>query len=60
MEEKKLMSKKIIQELLIKNNLEQYLEKLFQHIFSNIFPDILNLPRIDFINLLTSSVKAIL
>ena len=60
MEEKKLMSKKFNQELLNKNNLEQYLEKLFQHIFSNIFPDILNLPRIDFINSLTSSVKAIL
>ncbi len=39
---------------------EKKLMSLFQYIFSNIFPNILNLPRIDFINDLTSSVKAIL
>ena len=39
---------------------EQNLEKIFQYIFSNIFPNILNLPRIDFINIITTTVKAIL
>ena len=39
---------------------EQNLEKLFSYIFSNIFQNILNLPRIDFINSLTTTVKAIL
>ena len=39
---------------------EQNLEKLFQYIFLNIFPNILNLPRIDFMNSLMTSVKSIL
>ena len=39
---------------------EQNLEKLFSYIFSNIFQNILNLPRIDFINSLTTTVKAVL
>ena len=39
---------------------EQNVEKIFQYMFYNIFPNILNLPRIDFINSLASSVKAIL
>ena len=39
---------------------ESNLEKLFQYIFLNIFPNILNLPRIDFINSLMTSVKSIL
>ena len=39
---------------------ELNLEKLFSYIFKNIFQNILNLPRIDFINSLTSTVKAIL
>ena len=33
------------------------LEKLFQSIFLNIFPNILNLPKIDFMNLLMTSIK---
>ena len=36
------------------------LEKLFQSIFLNIFPNILNLPKIDFMNLLMTSIKSIL
>ena len=39
---------------------ESNLEKLFQYIFLNIFPNILNLPRIDFMNSLMTSVKSIL
>jgi hypothetical protein len=39
---------------------ESNLEKLFQYIFLNIFPNILNLPRIDFMNSLQTSVKSIL
>lgn len=39
---------------------EQNLEKLFSYIFSNIFQNILNLPRIDFINSLITTVKAVL
>ena len=62
MEEKKLKTKLELfnEDYSNRKNFEQNLEKLFQYIFSNIFPNILNLPRIDFINLLTSSVKAIL
>ena len=39
---------------------ESNLEKLFQNIFLSIFPNILNLPRIDFMNMLLTSVKSIL
>ena len=39
---------------------EIILEKLFQSIFLNIFPNILNLPKIDFMNLLMTSIKSIL
>ena len=39
---------------------ESNLEKLFQYIFLNIFPNILNLPPIDFMNSLMTSVKSIL
>jgi len=39
---------------------ESNLEKLFQYIFLNLFPNILNLPRIDFMNSLMTSVKSIL
>ena len=39
---------------------EKNLDKLFLYIFSNLFEDILNLPRIDFINYLITTVKAIL
>ena len=39
---------------------ELNLEKLFQSMFLNIFPNILNLPRIDFMNSLMTSVKSIL
>ena len=62
MEEKKLKTKIELfnEDFSNRKNFEQNLEKLFQYIFSNIFPNILNLPRIDFLNLLTSSVKAIL
>ena len=62
MEENKIMSKIDIfnQDISKEKNFELNLEKLFQYIFSNIFPNILNLPRIDFINELTSSVKVIL
>ena len=41
-------------------NFENNLEKLFQYMFLNIFPNILNLPRIDFMNSLITSVKSIL
>ena len=62
MDEKKLKAKLEIfnVDFSQKKNFELKLEKLFQHIFSNIFPNILNLPRIDFINSLTSTVKVIL
>ena len=39
---------------------ESKLENLFQYIFLNIFPNILNLPRLDFMNSLMTSVKSIL
>ena len=39
---------------------ESKLENLFQYIFLNIFPNILNLPRLDFMNFLMTSVKSIL
>ena len=39
---------------------ESNLEKLFQNIFLSIFPNILNLSRIDFMNMLLTSVKSIL
>ena len=39
---------------------ESNLEKLFQYIFLNIFPNILNLPRLDFMNSLMTSVKSVL
>ena len=62
MEEKKLNNKIELFNKEFSNHkiFEQNLEKIFQYIFSNIFPNILNLPRIDFINSLISSVKAIL
>ena len=62
MEEKNLKSKLELfnEDFSNKKNFELNLEKIFQYIFSNIFPNILNLPRIDFINSLTSTVKVIL
>ena len=39
---------------------ESKIENLFQYIFLNIFPNILNLPRLDFMNSLMTSVKSIL
>ena len=39
---------------------ESKMENLFQYIFLNIFPNILNLPRLDFMNFLMTSVKSIL
>ena len=43
-----------------KKNFSSGLEKIFQYIFCNIFPNILNLPKIDFLNMLSTTVKAIL